>query len=32
MTFNFFSLVRRTLKELPIYDDGKVRIEVAANK
>src|SRR5690349_21546425 len=32
MVFSFFSLTRDRLTELPVYDDGKVRIEVTATK
>jgi plasmid replication initiation protein len=32
MVFSFFSLTRDRLTELPVYDDGKVRIEVTGTK
>jgi plasmid replication initiation protein len=32
MVFNFFSLCREKVTELPVYDDGVVRIEVVGTK
>jgi plasmid replication initiation protein len=32
MVFSFFSLTRDRVTELPIYDDGRVRIEVSGTK
>jgi plasmid replication initiation protein len=32
MVFNFFALCKERIVELPIYEDGQVRIEVTGNK
>ncbi|TWB82876.1 plasmid replication initiation protein [Nitrospirillum amazonense] len=32
MVFNFFALSKETVTELPVYDDGTVRIEVTGTK
>jgi hypothetical protein len=32
MAYNFFSLSRERVTELPIYDDGVVRIEVTGTR
>src|SRR4051812_34424735 len=32
MVWNFFSLTRDRVTELPVYDDGQVRIEVTGSK
>jgi len=32
MVFNFFTLCKERITELPVYDDGEVRIEVAGTK
>jgi plasmid replication initiation protein len=32
MVFSFFSLMREKVTELPVYDDGRIRIEVTGTK
>ena len=32
MVWNFFALTKERVTELPVYDDGRIRIEVTGTK